>query len=527
MALEALSDGDASRLAAGLAAATGGLEVLFLGYSYSRRRPPAPGTAAARLAQLLSAAGGGGRLRSVVLAGEAHLDPPYYGGEKSGRDPIWPAALAALPPGLTSLTAATVPEEGGLQHLARAAPALAPSLRALDLSLLPGGPGGFLHTRATLKRLAARLAAALSPLTALRSLRLKDQFGHGPPPRRIAWLPASLTSLSMQTTRYLFVRDLPALSALPSLRELRFTWWGENAKEGVEDAGEEEGGESGSSDDEDAAAGGVAHIAGNVTKLVCGIKTWQLASLAAAFPAIEDATLNIYGGFSGAFPPLPAPPVAGWRVATLRIYAENYNPAAPLPLLRQLCGAGGPLRLRRLSLEGFHHRTLGISEVADVLSAAPELQCLILFDAAFLARSAYGALAGVHHTALRRFHLARGDPATTDPFEPFPTATLLALGAALPNLESLHLGGGREEAVEAVRRLDGGGGAAAAEQYDAWEEEEVDEEALQRENVPAPIFDGRCMGGPLLRAIRRALERRGGGAGDGRPRYNLRPKLGR
>jgi hypothetical protein len=97
MALEALSDGDASRLAAGLAAATGGLEVLFLGYSYSRRRPPAPGTAAARLAQLLSAAGGGGRLRSVVLAGEAHLDPPYYGGEKSGRDPIWPAALAALP----------------------------------------------------------------------------------------------------------------------------------------------------------------------------------------------------------------------------------------------------------------------------------------------------------------------------------------------------------------------------------------------------------------------------------------------
>jgi len=500
-ALEALSDGDAARLAAGLAAAAGNgaapaeLDAAF--FTDNSARPlhaRAPDAAASRLAHLLATGGvGGGGApwpRALKLSFPRPLD---------GRTPIW-TALSATPVGLTSLVLRGVPA-CGLDVLAQRSRALAPSLRHLKLSVdsasLPGRVSG------TSAELAASLAAAIAPLTALRSLKLRCDSGYvgvmeivylrNDPWRMSAWLPY-LSSLSALTlSNGICTPEVPGRLAswLPSLRDLRFECW--------------EGGEGG-------AASACAACA-TVTALECQVLHWQLGSLAAAFPCVVEATLCASANVAP--PPQPQPPAA-WRdlrrLRVLHSYSGSLTGGAPRDLVRQLCGAGAAAALTQLTIGGLVANMDG-ADIVGLLRAAPELAhlCIQIVSPAVELEA---ALAGVRHTSLRRLHLQTSGPLLVE------TEGLLALGAALPNLESLHLGGSEADDVAAALRLQcecriaGGGGGL----YTPWERQALEDEALSSGASP-PTFEGRPWGGPLLRAIRRGLERAAGGA-----RYHLRPR---
>jgi hypothetical protein len=484
------SKSDAARLAAGLAAS--GVAVLrFSIFESSRRPPPAhPGAVVARLEQLRAALGGGGRLRSLDLRCPCDLT--------DGQDPVWPA-LAALPACLTSLRLYAVANAGMVQ-LARRAPALGPSLRDLQLGLARSQEEAP-RSLADARRFAG-VAAVVSHLTALRSLSLYDSAqSYG---RLAAWLPPlrHLTSLS---DIHCAACDLPALATLPALAELQLQRW----------MGDEPGGEPSAATASDSAnPHTVAASCASVTKLVCNADPLQLASLVAAFPSVVDARIAVVND-TWKWPPeaikLPAPPALAWR-GLRRLCLSNergvHGALTPVALLRQLCGAGcgWPLTLRQLTLTHFtffEFRREDRRQLAELLAAAVRLECLSIGRPPLTV----GAFAGFRHAALRRLHSLGSEPWDLD------TADLLALGAALPNLESLHLGWWEADGVAAAWRLDvacGGDGSCAAPT--------ARELAAQEEGIHShfPTFEGRPWGGPLLRAIRGGLERQvSGGGGSG------------
>jgi len=344
---------------------------------------------------------------------------------------------------------------------------------------------------------AARLAAGLAAAGGVEELDVDCSSKLPGPQRPAGWLQrvlaavgggARLRGLVLRGLNGDRFKELPALASLPALAELAF------------DGRLEEG---------DAAP---AVVCAGVTELTCSFNPSDLGSLSAAFPAVADATLRASGLRHWRI--LPAPPASAWpglRRLTLRFQGSDFEFGVEVdlpPLLRQLCGAGaGPLPLQKLQVCG--DVFFGDAELAELLHAAPDLECLQLGCAAELHACITltdGAFLGVHHGRLRRLGFCTGWRLNLS------TPGLLAMGRALPALESLVLGGtwftaedGAE--VKAAQRLDREcGGDGSCERLTASDRRFYDDE-------DGLGFEELHYGGALLRAIRSALERGAGGGG--------------
>jgi hypothetical protein len=260
-----------------------------------------------------------------------------------------------------------------------------------------------------------------------RLARLSSLVLSGAPAMAPAWL-SPLTALTrVNASLRLTPANVASLAALPSLAEVHGATWVGGALPA-------------------AACPSVVVLAG------CHAVFADLASLAAAFPALRTAAIVILGGGGAdAAPRFRADGAAGapWRqLKALQVHgvdATRANADAVLSLLR-----GCTRELARLELSGAHAPAAwrGDADVAALLAhAPPTLESLVVGPVASLAD---GAFAGCPpRPALKTLHLHWAPPLQLTP------AGLLALGRALPGLRSLYLPASESLGVAGrTRRLD-------------------------------------------------------------------------
>ena len=316
---------------------------------------------------------------------------------------------------LQSLSVDFAGDDGtGLQYLERSADGLA-GLRFLGISL-------------TLPSLVAGLSF-ISRLVGLSELSL-DAPRMAPP----AWL-SSLTALSRITAELeLDHTSITALAALPALAELDGVRWA-------------------------AGAGGALPAACCPSVAVlgsCVVFHAGLASLAAAFPGLREASLGILDGFdSHAEAPhsaaMPQAPAAWCNLRDLRAsfdgLEERHLAAAFNSLLSLLRGAGELTSLELTSEEvdddEYYEGTAFWSDtdVAALLAHAPAtLESLTVYPVAALTDAAF--IGCSLRPALKALRIRWSQPPQLmligEPLQVTPVG-LLALGWALPGLEHLRL----------------------------------------------------------------------------------------
>jgi hypothetical protein len=339
--------------------------------------------------------------------------------------------------------------------------------------------------------------ACIGRLARLSSLRLPRAW-RAPP----AWL-SSLTALSrIEAGSMLFsLHTLATLAALPALAEVHgFSW----------------------SDTWAQAGGALPAVAACCPRVAvlrrCSIYHTGLASLAAAFPGLREATeISVFDGCRAAAPHLAAPappPPAPWRgLQTLQmsglnnlVYSDDVA-AAFSTLLSLLRGASGLTSLDLGSIylashpgdyiddEDFELAAWRSADVAALLPLLPRtMESLAFYPVAALTDAAF--VSCPYLPALRSLDLrwAVEPPQLT-------LKGLLALGRALPGLQSLRLAYCGSY-YEGITEHDFASRRAAVEQLDALCGGGFDYGAFYGdEGEAAEAVDGKA----LLIAIRRAL----------------------
>lgn len=360
-----------------------------------------------------------------------------------GQEGVWTvlAQLRALPR-LETLHACVLRNGDGLPQLAHAAPSLAPSLRALCIR---GSDG----VGAAVAMISHGGLDFIGALTRLERLQLKDLFSDLQPVSLLQL--AALTLLDALFLCFSASRVAEALAPLRELRALSFSEW---------------------TTEIDAPLRGLP-ACGSVTNLRCWLRPAGAASLAAAFPNVQEAELTIQRDGSAPPPPPPPPGAPRWT-ALRRLDLVNHGNAPVMLRALQALGALG-VSLRRLRVcacpyPGELCAGVGDAELLAILEAAPALEELMLpigavTDEAFARCPRRTSLTGLD---LPFVGPDIGGQATP----PRLSATgLLSLGAAFPALASLILG--TEDMARAwARQLDalGGGaeGGGRASGYPQW-----------------------------------------------------------